>query len=78
VDVDDPERAMRVAASLEGVEARRDGASALTASLAPPATAGSLNAALVSAGVQVSALVPMHERLEDVFVELVEGADEVR
>jgi len=78
VDVDDAERAMRVASSLEGVEARRDGAGTLTASLAPPATASSLNAALVSAGVQVSALIPVHESLEDVFVELVEGADAVR
>jgi len=78
VDVDEPERAMRVASSLEGVEAQRDGAGTLTASLAPPATASSLNAALVSAGVQVSALIPVHESLEDVFVELVEGADAVR
>ena len=78
VDVDDPERAMRVASSLEGIEAQRDGAGTLTASLAPPATASSLNAALVSAGVQVSALIPVHESLEDVFVELVEGADAVR
>ena len=80
VDVDDRQRAIRVASSLEGVdvEAQPDGAAALTASLSPPATAWSLNAALVSAGVQVSALVPVHERLEDVFVDLVEGADEVR
>ena len=69
---------MRVASSLGGVEAQRDGAGTLTASLAPPATASSLNAALVSAGVQVSALIPVHESLEDVFVELVEGADAVR
>ena len=80
VEVDDTERAVRVAGSLDGVavEDRADGAGSLTASLAPPATAASLNAALVQAGVRVSALVPVHERLEDVFVELVEGADEVR
>jgi ABC-2 type transport system ATP-binding protein len=80
VDVDDMDRAARVAASLQGVaiEDRADGAGSLTASLAPPATAASLNAALVQSGVKVSALVPVHERLEDVFVELVEGADEVR
>jgi ABC-2 type transport system ATP-binding protein len=80
VDVDDRQRAIRVASSLEGVDvkAQPDGAATLTASLSPPATASSLNAALVSAGVQVSALVPVHERLEDVFVDLVEGADEVR
>ena len=80
VEVDDRERAVRVAGLLDGVavEDHADGAGSLTASLAPPATAASLNAALVEAGVRVSALVPVHERLEDVFVELVEGADEVR
>jgi len=34
-----------------------------------------VNAALVGAGVAVSALVPEHERLEDVFLELVGDAD---
>ena len=80
VEVDDLERATRVMATLEGVslEDGGDGARDLVASLASPATAASLNAALVSAGVGVSALVPVHERLEDVFVELVEGADDIR
>jgi ABC-2 type transport system ATP-binding protein len=80
VEVDDLERASSVMATLEGVslEDRGDGAQDLVASLASPATAASLNAALVSAGVGVSALVPVHERLEDVFVELVEGADDIR
>jgi hypothetical protein len=39
--------------------------------LAPPATPGSTNAALVRGGVEVSELVAEHERLEDVFMELV-------
>jgi hypothetical protein len=70
-------------AELEGVvveqgDRRSDGAAAFTASLTSPATATSLNAALVSAGVGVSALVPVHESLEDVFVELVEGATDIR
>jgi hypothetical protein len=43
--------------------------------LSAPATAASVNAALVSGGVEVSALTPEHESLEDVFVSLVEGAD---
>jgi ABC-2 type transport system ATP-binding protein len=46
------------------------GPGALRVRLAPPATAAAVNAALVGAGVAVSALVPEHERLEDVFIEL--------
>ena len=38
-------------------------------------THGSLNAALVGAGVAVHALVPERSSLEDVFLSLVEGAD---
>jgi ABC-2 type transport system ATP-binding protein len=80
VEVDDLPRALRVARALEGVvvEEEADEVGSFAASLAHPATAGSLNAELVREGVVVSALVPLHERLEDVFVELVEGADEVR
>ena len=37
-----------------------------------------MNAALVAAGVEVSALVPEHESLEDVFVSLVEGGETPR
>jgi ABC-2 type transport system ATP-binding protein len=46
------------------------GPGALRVRLAPPATAAAVNAALVGAGVAVSALVSEHERLEDVFIEL--------
>jgi ABC-2 type transport system ATP-binding protein len=83
VEVDDPARASRVLDGLAGVRVEdgarsAEGAHVFTASLVAPATAMSLNAALVSAGVGVSALVPVHESLEDVFVELVEGADDIR
>jgi ABC-2 type transport system ATP-binding protein len=80
IEVDDVERASRVMAGVDGVTVQEpaDGTNTFVAALAAPATAASLNAALVSAGVGVSALVPVHERLEDVFVELVEGADDIR
>jgi ABC-2 type transport system ATP-binding protein len=73
--VDDVDRARAVLVPLEGVEAEDGGAGSLRVRLAPPATAAQVNAALVGAGVAVSALVPEQERLEDVFVELTEGAD---
>jgi ABC-2 type transport system ATP-binding protein len=77
IDVDDRERAVQVLSGLQGVtlnEATSPGGS-IRVRLAPPATAAAINARLVSGGVSVSALVPEHERLEDVFVSLVEGAD---
>jgi ABC-2 type transport system ATP-binding protein len=77
VEVDDPERARAILAGVEGVSL--DGAESsrgtLRLRLAPPASSSSVNSALVSGGVAVSALVPEHESLEDVFVSLVEGAD---
>jgi ABC-2 type transport system ATP-binding protein len=77
VEVDDMERARRVLARLDGVSL--DGAetsrSTIRLRLALPATPAAVNSALVSGGVAVSALVPEHESLEDVFVSLVEGAD---
>ena len=77
VEVDDPERARIILASLEGVAL--DGAETsprtLRLRLASPASAAGVNSALVAAGVAVSALIPEHESLEDVFVSLVEGAD---
>jgi hypothetical protein len=39
------------------------------------ATPAQLNAALVSGGVAVGALVPERDTLEDVFMSLVEGSD---
>jgi len=78
IEVDDPDRARAVladvdGATLDGSETR--GGRVLRVELAPPATAALVNAALVTGGVQVSALVPEQESLEDVFVSLVEGAD---
>jgi ABC-2 type transport system ATP-binding protein len=77
VEVDDPERARKILAGVEGVSL--DGAETsprtLRLRLAPPASAAAVNSALVAGGVAVSALMPEHESLEDVFVSLVEGAD---
>jgi ABC-2 type transport system ATP-binding protein len=50
----------------------------ITVSLPDGVTPAELNAALVAAGVRVSALVPERSTLEDVFLTLVEGADAPR
>jgi len=78
VDVDDRPRAERVLADVDGVELDGSGTAQLRLRLAPPATAAGVNAALVAAGIAVSALVPEHESLEDVFVSLVEGEETPR
>jgi hypothetical protein len=75
VQVDDEAGARRVlegiaGASLDPDHEPQDGRVVIR--LAPPATSAALNAALVHAGVGVSELVAEHERLEDVFLELVE------
>jgi ABC-2 type transport system ATP-binding protein len=80
LQVDDTSRAHSVVAGLAGV-AIVDGdepAGWIRLRLAPPATPSSINAALVSAGLAVSALVPERASLEDVFLSLVEGADSAR
>jgi ABC-2 type transport system ATP-binding protein len=77
LEVDDGERARRVLVGLAGVAVQPDG-TALRVRLTPPATAATVNAALVSSGVAVSALVPERASLEDVFLSLVEGADAPR
>jgi len=79
LEVDDRARAVAVLSSLAGVtqdanEVLTGGPGSVWVRLEPPATAASVNAALVGGGVAVSALVPEHESLEDVFVSLVEGA----
>jgi ABC-2 type transport system ATP-binding protein len=78
VRVDDEAAARAVVAAvagadLDGSTGERD-AAVLVVRLEPPATAGRLNAALVGAGVEVSELAPEHERLEDVFLDLVGDA----
>ena len=47
----------------------------LSIALAGGLLAADVNRALVTAGVRVSALVPVGDTLEDVFLHLVEGAD---
>ncbi len=74
--VDDPVRTRHVVATLAGAEVLDEEPpppGTVLVRLSAPATAASLNAALVSAGVEVSALVPEQASLEDVFLELVEG-----
>jgi hypothetical protein len=61
-----------VLATVDGVSAWEQERAVLVRLDGEP-TAAQVNAALVSAGVAVSALVPEHESLEDVFVSLVEG-----
>ncbi len=76
VEVDDMPAARRLAATMAGVEVDPDGPpDALTVTLAPGTDPAALNAALVRAGVGVRALVPLRDTLEDVFLDLVEGAD---
>jgi ABC-2 type transport system ATP-binding protein len=73
IDVDDVERAMRVLATMSGVVATAAEAGVsctLSDSIAP----ADVNAALVGAGVRVSALVPERRSLEEVFLELVGDA----
>jgi ABC-2 type transport system ATP-binding protein len=72
IEVDDEARSRAALAALPGVSV--DGASngsSLLVRLAPPATVAQVNAALVGAGVAVSALVPERQSLEDVFLALV-------
>jgi ABC-2 type transport system ATP-binding protein len=76
LEVDDAMLARGVLATLAGVAIEPgDG---IRVRLSPPATAASVNAALVAGGVAVSALVPEQASLEDVFLSLVQGADAPR
>jgi ABC-2 type transport system ATP-binding protein len=80
LEVNDQDGAARIVAALDGVELLqeeghvRSGAGVLRVRLAG-ATTAALNAALVSAGIEVSALTPERDSLEDVFLSLVEGED---
>jgi ABC-2 type transport system ATP-binding protein len=80
VEVDDVGRALatlgRVAGAVVLGEPSADGVPGVVhVALADGAAPTEVNAALVSAGVRVSALVPERDTLEDVFLSLVEGAD---
>jgi ABC-2 type transport system ATP-binding protein len=78
IEVDDRPRAERVLADVAGVTLDGGGTAQLRVRLEAPATPAAVNAALVGAGVEVSALIPEHESLEDVFVALVEGGETPR
>ena len=78
IEVDDRPRAEAVLAGIDGVRLDGGGTAQLRVRMEAPATAAAVNAALVGAGVGVSALVPEHESLEDVFVSLVEGGETPR
>jgi ABC-2 type transport system ATP-binding protein len=75
VEVDDLARARDALAGLEGIGVAVDGDRTLRVQLGRTATAAEVNAALVRAGVAVSALVPERESLEDVFLALVGDGD---
>jgi ABC-2 type transport system ATP-binding protein len=74
LEVDDPARALEVVRSIAGVTAEAVPGGVLVR-LADGVGAADVNAALVAAGIRVSALVPERDTLEDVFFSLVEGAD---
>ena len=85
IEVDDAVRAAGVFAGFEGAAVivpdpkpgggRQEGRTWIRVRVSDPATPALVNAALVAAGIQVSALIPERASLEDVFVSLVEGAD---
>ena len=77
VEVDDVDRAMRVLGGLAGAEATA-APGGLSCALSDSIQPADVNAALVGAGVRVSALVPERRSLEDVFLELVGGRDDPR
>jgi len=72
IEVDDPQRAAGVLRGLPEVEPAAGEGRILRVRLDGAATAAGVNAALVSAGVGVGALMPERDSLEDVFLSLVE------
>jgi ABC-2 type transport system ATP-binding protein len=80
IEVSDEAKARRILARVRGtgLDDATGPAGVLRVRLTAPATAARVNAALVRGGVGVTALMPEHERLEDVFLELVEGLDAPR
>jgi ABC-type multidrug transport system ATPase subunit len=77
IEVDDVERAMRILSGMANLEAV-PGEGVVSCTLSDSVGPADVNAALVSAGVRVSALVPERRTLEDVFLELVEDRDAAR
>ena len=74
IELDDQARALTTLAALPGVRAETV-PGGIDVTLADGAAPADVNAALVAAGVRVSALVPERDTLEDVFLHLVEGVD---
>jgi ABC-2 type transport system ATP-binding protein len=75
VAIGDRSRALAVLGRIHGVALEPDGAGALRLRLPAAVCAAQVNAALVDAGVAVHALVPERQRLEDIYLELVAGAE---
>ena len=86
IAVDDEAGASAVLASVEGASIVQDAVAHadlgdgpwIRVRLSSPATPAEVNAALVTAGVRVAALVPERATLEEVFLSLTEGADAPR
>jgi ABC-2 type transport system ATP-binding protein len=77
LEVDDPARALEILGAMSGIaaEAVPGGIRVRSEGGDGPGSPADVNAALVAAGVRVSALVPERDTLEDAFLSLVEGAD---
>ena len=83
LEVDDPTRALEILGAMPGIAAQvvpggirvRSEAEVAGNGPEPVVSPADVNAALVAAGIRVSALVPERDTLEDAFLSLVEGAD---
>jgi ABC-2 type transport system ATP-binding protein len=78
IQVDDLAKASAVLIRLPGVEAsspQTEGPGMLSVTLSEGTVPSDVNAALVTGGVRVEALVPQRDTLEEVFLDLVEGVD---
>jgi ABC-type multidrug transport system ATPase subunit len=74
LEVDDGAQAASILEDMPGVRVVDRAPGILRLRLDAPATPAAVNAALVRAGVEVSALAPERDTLEDVFLSLVEDA----
>jgi ABC-2 type transport system ATP-binding protein len=74
LEVDDEDRAASILEGTPGVRVVDRAPGILRLRLDAPASPAAVNAALVRAGIEVSALAPERETLEDVFLSLVEDA----
>jgi ABC-2 type transport system ATP-binding protein len=74
LEVDDEAQAASILEDMPGVRVVDRTPGILRLRLDAPATSAAVNSALVTAGVEVSALAPERDTLEDVFLSLVEDA----